>query len=60
MKRFAFILALLFSLSSLIAQTAGENIDVTHYEIHVGDFNFTNHTLTGYAYVDVTTTAPIV
>ena len=57
MKRFAFILALLFSLSSLIAQTAGENIDVTHYEIHVGDFDFTNHTLMGETFVTLTTTA---
>ena len=57
MKRLAFILAMLFSLSSLIAQTAGENIDVTHYEIHVGDFDFTNHTLMGETFVTLTTTA---
>ena len=52
------LLSLLLPFGLIKAQTAGENIDVTHYEIHVGDFNFTNHTLTGYAYVDVTTTAP--
>ena len=46
-----------FNLSSLIAQTAGENIDVTHYEIHLSDFNFTSHTLMGEAYVTVTFTA---
>ena len=58
MKRILVLFSMLFSLSSLIAQTPGENIDVTHYEIHVGDFDFINRTLMGYAYVDVTTTAP--
>ena len=36
------------------AQTAGENIDVTHYEIHVWDFDFTNHTLQGETFIDFT------
>lgn len=58
MKRVLVLFSMLFSLSSLIAQIPGESIDVTHYEIHVGDFDFSNHTLMGYAYVDVTTTAP--
>ena len=49
----------LFSLSSLIAQTAGENIDVTHYEIHVWDFDFANCTLQGETFIDFTTTASI-
>ena len=60
MKRITLLLLLMAMLLALVAkaQTPGENIDVTHYEIHVGDFNFTNHTLMGYAYVDVITTAP--
>ena len=43
---------------ALKAQTPGENIDVTHYEIHLSDFDFTSRTLMGYTYVTVTTTAP--
>ena len=45
--------------SSLIAQTAGENIDVTHYEIHIGDFDFTNRTLQGETFVDFTASASV-
>lgn len=58
MKKLIFLLALLLILPFVKAQTAGENIDVTHYEIHLSDFDFTSHTLMGYAYVTVTTTAP--
>ena len=59
MKKVSLILALLFSLSSLIAQNAGEGIDVTHYEIHVWDFDFANRTLQGETFIDFTTTASI-
>ena len=59
MKKVSLILALLFSLSSLIAQNAGEGIEVTHYEIHVWDFDFANHTLQGETFIDFTTTASI-
>ncbi len=59
MKKVSVILALLFSLSSLIGQTAGEGIDVTHYEIHVWDFDFANCTLQGETFIDFTTTASI-
>ena len=61
MKRLSLILAfsLLFGMSSLIAQTAGEGIDVTHYGIHVWDFDFANCTLQGEAFIDFTTTASI-
>ena len=59
MKRSFLILALslFFGMSSIIAQTPGENIDVTHYEIHVGDFDFTNRTLQGETFIDFTVTA---
>ena len=56
MKRFSLILAfsLIFGWSSLFAQTPGENIDVTHYEIHIWDFDFVNHTLQGETFIDFT------
>ena len=37
--------------TKLTAQNPGENIDVTHYEIHLSNFNFTNRTLQGETYV---------
>lgn len=51
------ILILTFSLSSLFAQTSGEGIDVNHYEIHVWDFDFANHTLQGETFIDFTATS---
>ena len=54
MKRLSFFLTLMLTLSFAFAkaQTAGENIDVTHYEIHIWDFDFTNHTLQGETFID--------
>ena len=51
--------ALLLPWSALIAQTAGEGIDVTHYAIHVNELDFTNHTLQGETFVDFTTTSEV-
>ena len=51
--------ALLLPWSSLIAQTAGEGINVTHYEIHVNELDFANRTLQGETFVTFTTTAEI-
>ncbi|MCR4847940.1 MAG: T9SS type A sorting domain-containing protein [Bacteroidales bacterium] len=55
-------LTLLITLVALIscakAQTPGENFDVTHYEVRLWDFDFTNHTLQGEAFIDITVTAP--
>ena len=62
MKRIPFILALFLSsliAQTAVAQTAGENIDVTHYEIHIGDFDFSNRTLQGETFVDFTATASV-
>ena len=42
---------------ALQAQTAGENFDVNHYEIHLWDFDFANHTLQGETFIDFTATA---
>ena len=41
------------------AQTAGENIDVTHYTIHVNELDFTNHTLQGETFVEFTATGEV-
>lgn len=57
MKKLTFLLALLLTLPFAQAQTAGENIDVTHYAIHVNELNFSDHTLMGETFVTLTTTA---
>ena len=59
MKKVLVFLAMLFPLSLLVAQTAGEGFDVKHYEIHLGDFNFSNHTLQGETFIELTATANI-
>ena len=57
MKKATFILALLLlPFLALKAQTPGENIDVNHYEIHIGGFDFANRTLQGEAFVEFTAT----
>ena len=60
MKRFLAILCILtFGVTSNIdAQTAGENFDVTHYDINLWNFDFTNHTLEGETFITFTVTAP--
>ena len=59
MKKLLVILSLLLSISILSAQTAGEGIDVTHYVIHVNELNFSNRTLQGETFVDLTATASV-
>ena len=51
------LILMLLSFASAKAQTPGENIDVTHYEIHVWDFDFPNRTLQGETFIDFTTSA---
>jgi aminopeptidase N len=58
MKKLFLILSILLPFA-LRAQTAGENIDVTHYEIHIGNFDFSNRTLQGETFVDFTATASV-
>ena len=58
MRRIAFLMMLMLT-GSLFAQTAGENIDVTHYELNLWSFNFSDHTLQGEAFIDFTTTAEV-
>ena len=55
MKKFIAIL-LVFTAFCATAQTRiGENIDVTHYEIHLNNIDFTNHTLQAQTFVTLTT-----
>lgn len=59
MKRvFTILIAILTLMGCANAQTSGENFNVTHYEIHLWDFNFTSHTLQGEAFIDLYATAP--
>ena len=46
------------SSNKLQAQTPGENFNVTKYDIHLTDFDFTAHTLQGMTLVRFTATAP--
>ena len=52
------ILAIILIFTTLFAyaQTPGENIDMTHYEIHLNNIDFTNHTLEAVTVVTLTTT----
>jgi len=60
MKRLSLLLVLLLPLAfAAKAQTSGENIDATHYEIHVGDFDYANHTMAGETFVTFTATAEV-
>lgn len=45
---------LIFTTLFAYAQTPGENINVTHYEIHLNNFDFTNHTLQAQTIVTLT------
>lgn len=53
MKKFIAIL-FVFTLFFAKAQTPGENINVTHYEIHLNNFDFTNHTVQAQTIVTLT------
>ena len=59
MRRLFLTLALLLAFVAAQAQIAGENIDVTHYEINLWGVDFTNRTLQGEAFIDFTTTASL-
>ena len=58
MKKFIAIL-FVFTLFFAKAQTPGENINVTHYEIHLNNFDFNNHTLQAQTIVTLTAVNPI-
>lgn len=48
------IIVLIFTTLFTYAQTPGENINVTHYEIHLNNFDFTNHTVQAQTIVTLT------
>lgn len=59
MKRLITLVAiLLLGFGTANAQNPGESFDVSHYEIHINNLDFNNHTLQGETFVYVTTTAP--
>lgn len=59
MKKLLIILIILPFISTMNAQTAGEGIDVTHYEIHLNELNFNERTLQGETFVGLTATADV-
>ena len=59
MKRLLFSLSLLLSFAMVQAQTAGENIDVTHYSIHIYELDFANRTLQGETFVYLRATTDV-
>ena len=56
MKKLSLLLMLMLFFAMAKAQTAGENIDVTHYAVHINELNFTNRTLQGETFVEFTAT----
>ncbi len=58
MKKGGILLLVFAFIGFANAQTPGENLDATHYEIRLWDFDFTNHTLQGETFIDLTVTAP--
>lgn len=59
MKKLFLLLSLTLLVLFVNAQTAGENINVTHYEIHINELDFTNRTLQGETFVTFTATAEV-
>ena len=55
MKRI-FAILLVFIAFFAKAQTPGENFDVMHYDINLLNFDFTEHTLQGDAYINLIAT----
>ena len=58
MRKTLLLIGILCGMGCVYAQTAGEHFDVSHYELHVWDFDFTNHTIQGEAFIDLVVTAP--
>ncbi len=57
MRKFLTIIGILAFMGFVQAQTPGEGFDVSHYEIHLNNIDFDNHTLQGETFVTLTTTA---
>ena len=58
MKRLLMIIGIFALLGYANAQNAGEHFDVTHYEIRLWDFNFSNRTFQGETFIDINVTSP--
>lgn len=56
MKKFFLMIVIFALIGNLHAQNAGENFDVTHYEIQLWGFDFSAHTLQGEAFITFTAT----
>ena len=54
MKKLLTIILIFTALFATAQNKIGENIDVTHYEIHINDIDFTNHTLQAQTIVTLT------
>lgn len=52
------VFLLIFTAFFAKAQTPGENFDVTHYEIHINNIDFSNHTLQAQTIVTLTAVNP--
>lgn len=56
MKKFLAIILIFTAFCATAKNRIGENIDMTHYEIHLNNIDFTNHTLEAVTVVTLTTT----
>ena len=59
MKKLSLLLMLTMLFATAKAQTAGENIDVEHYSIHIYELDFANRTLQGETFVYFRATADV-
>ena len=56
MKKLLAIILIFTAICATAKNRVGENIDMTHYEIHLNNIDFTNHTLEAVTVVTLTTT----
>ena len=59
MKKLSLLLMLTMLFATSKAQTAGENIDVEHYSIHIYELDFANRTLQGETFVYLRATTDV-
>lgn len=59
MKKLLAIILVFTAICTTAKTKIGENIDMTHYEIHLNNIDFTNHTLDAVTTVTLTTTSAV-
>ena len=59
MKKLLAIILIFTAICATAKNRVGENIDMTHYEIHLNNIDFTNHTLDAVTTVTLTTTSAV-